>query len=88
MLALWLLIYVLVITECCGQNVFTCMSSKDADLVNSKSKDLEEKVNSLEMQVRQLQKLVKKHHNSHYSTIEGVPRGNLLLNYLTILVRL
>ena len=53
------------------------MSSKDAQVEISNSRDLEEKVQSLEMQVKQLQKLVTKHRDSHYTTIEGFPRGKL-----------
>jgi hypothetical protein len=77
---LWLFSLLSVICVCYGQTTWTCMSSNDAFLVNSSSKKLEEKIHSLEVQVKQLQRLVRKQDRPSYTSIEGFPRGNKLLH--------
>ncbi|XP_060572455.1 microfibril-associated glycoprotein 4-like [Ruditapes philippinarum] len=65
------------LSVCYGQTTWTCMSSNDAFLVNSSSKNLEEKIHSLEVQVKQLQRLVRKQDRPSYTSIEGFPRDCL-----------
>ncbi|XP_060557195.1 microfibril-associated glycoprotein 4-like [Ruditapes philippinarum] len=59
---------------CYGQSTWTCTANTDAVPSSSCSKKMEEKINSLELQIQQLQKLVQQQNVSPYTTIEGFPR--------------
>lgn len=60
---------------------WTLTRNTDADTCN---KGLEDKLNALESQVKQLQKLIDQNDVSTYSTIDGIPRGSYQEEMLVI----
>jgi hypothetical protein len=77
-ICLQLLIFaVLTVHFCIGHETFMCTTNTDALKTKTPcSNELEEEVRSLKVQVRQLQTLLQQHENSHFTTIQGFPRGS------------
>ncbi|XP_053383518.1 uncharacterized protein LOC128549859 [Mercenaria mercenaria] len=62
---------------CYGHETWTCTTNTDALVKNTCPKEMEEKIRALEVQVQQLQKLVKEQNTSVFTTIEGFPKGKI-----------
>ncbi|XP_045180249.2 microfibril-associated glycoprotein 4-like [Mercenaria mercenaria] len=69
-------IYTILIVGCVcyGHETWTCTTNTDALVTNTCPKEMEEKINSLEVQIQQLQRLVQEQNTSMFTTIEGFPK--------------